>query len=918
MGTRNIETSRDHKQSDNKLRELLEFTQSIFATIREPLLVLDAGLRVLSANKSFYQTFSITPQDTEGKLIYELSKGQWNIPKLRELLEDILPENTAFEDYEVYHEFPGIGRRIMQLNARRIHDGGHKTEKILLAIEDITERKEMEHGLASSELRYRRLFETAQDGILILNADTGEITDVNPFLVDMLGYPQKELLGKKLWEIGFFKDKSGSLNAFHELQDKGYIRYEDLPLEAKDGRPMEVEFVSNVYAIDGGRVIQCNIRDITARKNIECALRKNEKLYHSLFENMLDGFAYCQLLFDRVRPVDFVYLDVNSAFEKLTGLKDVLGKRATQVIPGIAESNPELFETYGRVAETGKTERFNLYLKQLDRWFSISVYSPEKGYFVTVFDNITERKKAEETIKTSIARLDGSNRQTRALLHGARSVLKYKEFKDSARAIFKSCKETIGAKAGYVAILSEDGSENKVLFLDAGGRKCLVDRSLPMPIRGLRSKAYRTRHAVYENAFAGSQWNTFMPDKHVKLDNVLFAPLVVGGKSLGLLGLANKPGGFTDNDALMAMGFAEIAAVALNNSQTLGQLETSEKRFRHIFENSPIGIALYNPEGVLIAANKACMDIFVAADMTGLRCFKPLENEHFTAELKDKLRRGELALYEAWFECKYSSIDNQNQKYLEILLMPLQDKNFPSSYLVEIQDITERKKLERAKDEFISLVSHELRTPLTVISGSLKTARSPGLSEDDIKFLIENAIDGAESMENIIQNLLELSRAQAGKLKLSQQTVYIRDIIGQVLERVRLHYPSHRYAVKLPDEKYPVTADPFRVERILYNLVENAAKYSPEGSEVTVSVKVEASWLTMSVADQGRGIPRERQGELFEPFARLLTHQEHTRGLGLGLVVCKRLVEAHGGRIWVDSEDGKDTTFSFTIPLKEG
>jgi PAS domain S-box-containing protein len=131
------------------------------------------------------------------------------------------------------------------------------------------ERQQAQTALQVSETRYRRLFETAQDGILILNADSGQITDVNPFLSEMLGYAREEFLGKRLWEIGPFKDIAAAQTAFQELQSEGYIRYEDLPLERSDGRHMDVEFVSNVYRVDGQRVIQCNIRDITERKHHE-------------------------------------------------------------------------------------------------------------------------------------------------------------------------------------------------------------------------------------------------------------------------------------------------------------------------------------------------------------------------------------------------------------------------------------------------------------------------------------------------------------------------------------------------------------------------------------------------------------------------------------------------------------------------
>jgi diguanylate cyclase (GGDEF)-like protein/PAS domain S-box-containing protein len=280
------------KQRAKELQHALEFAEGIIATLREPLLVLDASLRIVVANDSFYKVFSVKPQEIEGKPIFEISDKQWDIPKLRELLEHILPMNTSFSDFEVEHDFPKIGLRTMILNARRIHDGGPKTHRILLAIEDITERKRMEQEKASSELRYRRLFETAQDGILILNAETGRITDVNPFLIDMLGYPEDELLGKRLWEIGAFIDAKKSQEAYRKLQNNNYIRYEDLPLETKNGKRMEVEFVSNVYLVDNERVIQCNIRDISARKRLE------RNLAFEAYHDALTGLPNRTLLTD--------------------------------------------------------------------------------------------------------------------------------------------------------------------------------------------------------------------------------------------------------------------------------------------------------------------------------------------------------------------------------------------------------------------------------------------------------------------------------------------------------------------------------------------------------------------------------------------------------------------------------------------
>jgi PAS domain S-box-containing protein len=145
----------------------------------------------------------------------------------------------------------------------------------------------------------------------------------------------------------------------------------------------------------GKEQLRVTLIDVTERRKIAEALERSEKLYHSLFENMIDGYAFCQMIFENGHPHDFVYLHVNEAFEQLTGLTNVGGKRVTEVIPGIRESNPELFQIYGRVSLNGKAEKFEVYLPALSKWFSVSVYSPQRDYFVAVFENITGRKQLE-------------------------------------------------------------------------------------------------------------------------------------------------------------------------------------------------------------------------------------------------------------------------------------------------------------------------------------------------------------------------------------------------------------------------------------------------------------------------------------------------------------------------------------------
>ena len=159
--------------------------------------------------------------------------------------------------------------------------------RITLLEERLLDRERTNEALQDSEKRYRRLFESAKDGILILDAETGRVVDVNPFLLQLLGHSHDAICGQYIWELGVFKDIAASKDAFKTLQNNEYIRYDDLPLETLDGRAIAVEFVSNVYLVDQRKVIQCNIRDITERKN-------KEELISSLIEQQKIMLEYSE------------------------------------------------------------------------------------------------------------------------------------------------------------------------------------------------------------------------------------------------------------------------------------------------------------------------------------------------------------------------------------------------------------------------------------------------------------------------------------------------------------------------------------------------------------------------------------------------------------------------------------------------
>jgi PAS domain S-box-containing protein len=232
------------------------------------------------ANAAFYRAFHVSTAETEQRLLGELGNGQWDRAPLRQALGAVLSAQQPLEAFEIAHDFPTIGARVMLLNARPVVAQARGAERILLAIEDVTARRLTEAtrwredaAWRSSEVQYRRLFESARDGILILDEASGKIIDVNPYMSELLGFDRSHFLEKELWEIGLFKDIAANRAAIKKLRAEGYLRYDHLPLETNDKQSVEVEVVSNSYEAGGRVVIQCNIRDCSARVQLEKAVR---------------------------------------------------------------------------------------------------------------------------------------------------------------------------------------------------------------------------------------------------------------------------------------------------------------------------------------------------------------------------------------------------------------------------------------------------------------------------------------------------------------------------------------------------------------------------------------------------------------------------------------------------------------------
>jgi signal transduction histidine kinase len=267
---------------------------------------------------------------------------------------------------------------------------------------------------------------------------------------------------------------------------------------------------------------------------------------------------------------------------------------------------------------------------------------------------------------------------------------------------------------------------------------------------------------------------------------------------------------------------------------------------------------------------------------------------------------------------RYEWTSRKTKKTYDLIGTLVHNADGTISKLEIFRDITERKDLEKLKDEFIGLVSHELRSPLTVVTGGIKTVLSEWqrLSERDKRQLLQDAALESDSLSHILDNLLDLSRAQAGKLSLYPELLDMNKLVRETVKKIKVASPEHRIHIHLPKKLSPVTADGVRVERILYNLLHNAVKYSPDESNIEVFAVQGERYLTVCVRDHGSGISDSDQAMLFQPFQMFANDRpDSVKGTGLGLLVCRRLVEAHGGHIWVEAELGQGSSFYFTLPL---
>jgi|GEM_PF-600783 len=559
---------------------------------------------------------------------------------------------------------------------------------------------------------------------------------------------------------------------------------------------------------------------------------------------------------------------------------------------------------------------------------------PGKG-FITAVTDISDRKRSEEEVKQALEKLRQSNEEIKALLDATRALLEHQDLERSARGVFAPFKELIGAGAGFVSLLSEDGSGDEVLFLDAGPRYCSVPVSGPIPIQGLRARAYRTGQVVYENDFHESVWTRFVPKGQARLENVMFSPIAIRGEVMGLIGMANKPGGFHDDDARLAQAFGELAALGLLNYRTVKSLEVSEEKMRLLIESSPVGIRIAQ-DGKYVYVNPAFTKMFGYESADGIigmpveTLYAPesreliLRNTSRSKSPKEALSHieavgiasdGRSFDLEAW----ESTIEFQGKRASLAFLIDVSEAKSLRSQLVQAQ------KME-AIGTLTGGIAHDFNNLLQVVSGysvMLLMDKQEGDPEyEDITKILQAAQAGSD----LVQRLLTFGR----KVQPHFRAVNLNNKIRQARKLLSRTIPKTiKIVLRLRDEVRPVIADSSQIEQILVNLAINARDAMPDGGTLTIeteNVILEEEYCrreigarpglhaAITISDSGHGMDQKCLDRIFEPF---FTTKGLGQGTGLGLAVVHGIVKQHGGHISCRSEEGVGTTFRIYLPAIE-
>ncbi len=813
-------------------------------------------------------------------------------------------------------------------------------EQLLVAVRARLQRQagihlagEAERTLAAEQLQLlTSALESAANGILITDR-TGRIEWANSALCKLTGYTFAEVVGQnpRLLKSGH-QSREFYANMW-QLILAGQVWQGELVNRRKDGTCYDEELTITPIPGRNGEIEHFIAikQDVSERKRSEKIVRESEARFHSLFVNMPEGIACCEMLFEGSRAVDFIYREVNPAFERLTGLQQVCGKKVSEVIPGIHQANPELLEIYGRVVLTGKPERFENFLRPLQIWFSISVYRQQAGHFIAVFDNITTRKQTEQALAYERDLLQ-------ALMNNLPDHIYFKDASSRFLRINQALAQHLGLQSSEAAIGKSDAD-----FFPAGqARQKLEDEQRLLatgtPVLGLVEKS---------DTAMGEKW----------VSSIKVPTCGTDGKITGLVGISRD---------------------ITQRKQAEEELKRRTAFLEAQLHCSIDGILVVDENGKKMLQNQRMIDLFKVP--------QPVVNDPDDAKLLNWVTQAAKDteqfltrvryLYAHPHETGRDEIELKDGTVLDRYSAPMTGQG--GQYYGRIwtfRDITERKQAETERQrmelqlrqsqklesigQLAAGIAHEINTPTQYVGDNTRFVKES--FEAIVKLLkCHEELFAAATQNGITPELLARNREVLAASDLEYIYVQIPSALAQTLEGVgrvakivramkEFSHPGGKEKVPadlnkaiestatVASNEWKYVAD-LKLElepalplvpcllgefnQCVLNLIVNAAhaigdvirKKPGTKGLITVQTRADGDHVEVRVTDTGTGIPEAVRPRIFELF---FTTKGIGKGTGQGLaMIYGSIVNRHGGTVTFETEVGRGTTFIIRVPLK--
>jgi len=931
------------------LEEIETFSQNIVDTVREPLLMLDTTLRVHSANRAFYQTFQVSPEETENRLIYELGNGQWDIPALRTLLEDVVPQSSVFNDFELEHTFPVIGQRVMLLNARQLKAGNHG-ELLVLAMEDVTERRRAEEALLQAGALQNAIFNSANFSSIATDAK-GVIQIFNVGAERMLGYTADEVMNKitpadisdPLEVIARAKALSVELETpitpgfealvfkasrgIEDIYELTYIRKDGTRFPAvvsvtalRDAQDAIIGYLLIGTELKAG-ALQSAIFNSANFSSIATDAKGVIQIFNVGAERML-GYTAAEVM-NKITPAD-----ISDPQEVVARAATLSQEFATPITPG--------FEALVFKASRGIEDIYELtYIRKDGSRFPavVSVTALRDasdtiiGYLLIGTDN-TARKQAEQALL-----------QAGALQSAIFNSANFSSIATDAKGVIQIFNVGAERMLGYTA----DEVMNKITPADISDpqevivRAATLSQELGTPItpgfEALVFKAARGIEDIYELTYIRKDGSRF--------------PAVVSVTALR-----------DEQEAIIGyllIGTDNTARMQVEEEQKKLDQRLRDQQFytRSLIESNIDALMTTDPRGIITDANKQ-MEALTGCTRDEL-IGAPFKN-YFTdpdraeAGIKLVLSEKKVTDYELTVrsrEGKETTVSYNATTFYD------RDRKLQGVFAAA-RDVTERKRFEqslqknnielesaiaaaaiaketaedanRTKSLFLANMSHELRTPLNAILGYSEMLQEEAEDQELPEFLpdLKEIHVAGKHLLSLINDILDLSKIEDGKMELYLESFSVPNLIDEVVKTIRplVEANGNTLRVSCPPDVGVMHADITKMRQSLFNLLSNAAKFTHEGAislEVSREMMEERDWISFRVSDTGIGMTPEHLIKLFQTFSQADTSTTRKfGGSGLGLALTRRFCQLMGGDVTVNSVPGESSAFTIKVPAVVG